>query len=113
MKSLAFDKARSVQTVRENSQEHTLLPSIACWCVGLQAAFQALKFGPKYLTQFAQLDTGDEAFRLKRRLESQGLNDPTFGGRGNNWAAMFEVLRSKLSPQFENCPCKCQGSHTS
>ena len=68
--------------------------------IGLQAAFQALKFGAKYLAQFAQLDTGDKAFRLKRQLEAQGLNDPTFGGRGNNWAAMLEVLRSKFRSQF-------------
>lgn len=61
-----------------------------------EAAFQALKFGPEYFARFSLLGTGDEAFKLKRQLERQGLADPSFTGRGSNWGAMLEVLRSKF-----------------
>lgn len=65
-----------------------------------EAAFQAQKFvttAPQYLPNFQACVTGDQAFQLKRQLEAQHLNDPDYGGHGDNWSAMWAVLVAKFS----------------
>lgn len=65
-----------------------------------EAAFQALKFPRQYVPQFENL-TGDQAFKLKRQLEQQGLDSRSFGKYRSNWNAMLKVLAAKFSsPQM-------------
>ena len=49
----------------------------------------------RYLHQFEDC-TGDQAFQLKKMLETRNLNDLGFGQYGNNWEAMYAVLREKF-----------------
>ena len=66
-----------------------------------EAAFQACKWWGR-ASEFSLLD-GEEAFKLKRKLEGQG-SDFTYGGFGNNWKAMMGVLEAKFDP---GCVCCC------
>lgn len=59
-----------------------------------EAAFQALKFW-ELRQEFKSL-SGDDAFRLKRRLS--GKEDWTYAGYGSNWKGMKDVLRNKFQP---------------
>ncbi|CAK0819037.1 unnamed protein product [Prorocentrum cordatum] len=58
-----------------------------------EAAFQALKHW-KRAAEF-ETATAEEAFRLKRRYQSEA--DLTYSGYGSNWNAMLAVLKIKFA----------------
>jgi len=66
-----------------------------------EALFQALKFW-NYAEKFTNM-TGSQAFQEK--MKWKGYEDWTYAGFGNNWLAMFAVLRAKFR-QNENLMTK-------
>lgn len=60
-----------------------------------EAAFQALRFWNSPAADDFENATGSEALQLKQQL--RGQEDLTYGGRGSNWAAMWDVHWAKFS----------------
>lgn len=66
-----------------------------------EAAFQALKwwYDKNLRAQFETCVTGDDAFRLKRKLQSNSSTPPdySYAGNGDNLGGMAVVLKAKFA----------------